>query len=735
MSYIKGTISKIIYRNNSNGYTVGLIKIKESDEEVGKIETFTGVLPEFNEKTIYQLNGTFTTHNKYGYQFQVDSFEIVLPEKKDELVDFLSSDLFPIGEKTAKKIVGSFGEDTIDVILNNKEKLLEIPRLGIERINKINNILKEYQSTSNIVLELNRMGFNTKDSLMLLNKYKDKVIRIIDNNIYDLIDNINLNFKEIDTIAINNKYDLYDERRIEALIIYLLNEITFEQGDTYSFFQEIYSYIIKYLPDLKSEDLEYYLLKLSKQKRVVIKKEKYYLKELYDAEEYIADRIYRLNNMERRKLPKLKEKIKELEQKIGITYDESQKNAIINSLNNNFTITTGGPGTGKTTIIKGIIRMLVDTCHISPQNIALLAPTGRASRKLIEVCNIPAYTIHKYLGWDKDNNTFSHNEINVCKEEYIIVDEASMIDTMLMFSLLKGTRLDSKFIFIGDYYQLPSVSQGQVLKDMIDSEVLDVIKLNNLYRQKDGNYIINLAHEIKNKELSDNFLTKKEDYNFIEVDNDYVLTSIKDIILKALEKGYREKDIQVLAPMYKSQNGIDNLNKMLQEIFNPKSNDKNELIVGNKIYREGDKILELVNDSDNSISNGDLGYIINITNKEKNGNKKNEIIVDFDGNIVSFSPDKFINITHGYAISVHKSQGGEFNMVIIPFVNSFKRMLYNKLIYTAVTRAKSKLILIGSREAFIYGVNNDYVNNRKTTLKEMLIKKYDYQRSQQWKEY
>ena len=730
MSYIKGTISKIIYRNNSNGYTVGLIKIKESDEEVGKIETFTGVLPEFNEKTIYQLNGTFTTHNKYGYQFQVDSFEIVLPEKKDELVDFLSSDLFPIGEKTAKKIVGSFGEDTIDVILNNKEKLLEIPRLGIERINKINNILKEYQSTSNIVLELNRMGFNTKDSLMLLNKYKDKVIRIIDNNIYDLIDNINLNFKEIDTIAINNKYDLYDERRVEALIIYLLNEITFEQGDTYSFFQEIYNSIIKYLPDLKSEDLEYYLIKLSKQKRVVIKKEKYYLKELYDAEEYIADRIYRLNNMERRKLPKLKEKIKELEQKIGITYDESQKNAIITSLNNNFTITTGGPGTGKTTIIKGIIRMLVDTCHISPQNIALLAPTGRASRKLIEVCNIPAYTIHKYLGWDKDNNTFSHNEINVCKEEYIIVDEASMIDTMLMFSLLKGTRLDSKFIFIGDYYQLPSVSQGQVLKDMIDSEVLDVIKLNNLYRQKDGNYIIDLAHEIKNKELSDNFLTKKEDYNFIEVDNDYVLTSIKDIILKALEKGYREKDIQVLAPMYKSQNGIDNLNKMLQEIFNPKSNDKNELIVGNKIYREGDKILELVNDSDNSISNGDLGYIINITNKEKNGNKKNEIIVDFDGNIVSFSPDKFINITHGYAISVHKSQGGEFNMVIIPFVNSFKRMLYNKLIYTAVTRAKSKLILIGSREAFVYGVNNDYVNNRKTTLKEMLIKKYDYQRSQ-----
>ena len=730
MSYIKGIISKIIYRNNSNGYTVGLIKIKESDEEVGKIETFTGVLPEFNEKTIYQLNGTFTTNNKYGYQFQVDSFEIVLPEKKDELVDFLSSDLFPIGEKTAKKIVGAFGEDTIDVILNNKEKLLEIPRLGIEKINKINNILKEYQSTSNIVLELNRMGFNTKDSLMLLNKYKDKVIRIIDNNIYDLIDNINLNFKEIDTIAINNKYDLYDERRVEALIIYLLNEITFEQGDTYSFFQEIYNSIIKYLPDLKSEDLEYYLIKLSKQKRVVIKKEKYYLKELYDAEEYIADRIYRLNNMERRKLPKLKEKIKELEQKIGITYDESQKNAIITSLNNNFTITTGGPGTGKTTIIKGIIRMLVDTCHISPQNIALLAPTGRASRKLMEVCNIPAYTIHKYLGWDKDNNTFSHNEINVCKEEYIIVDEASMIDTMLMFSLLKGTRLDSKFIFIGDYYQLPSVSQGQVLKDMIDSEVLDVIKLNNLYRQKDGNYIIDLAHEIKNKELSDNFLTKKEDYNFIEVDNDYVLTSIKDIILKALEKGYREKDIQVLAPMYKSQNGIDNLNKMLQEIFNPKSNDKNELTVGNKTYREGDKVLELVNDSDNSISNGDLGYIINITNKEKNGNKKNEIIVDFDGNIVSFSPDKFINITHGYAISVHKSQGGEFNMVIIPFVNSFKRMLYNKLIYTAVTRAKSKLILIGSREAFIYGVNNDYVNNRKTTLKEMLIKKYDYQRSQ-----
>ena len=338
---------------------------------------------------------------------------------------------------------------------------------------------------------------------------------------------------------------------------------------------------------------------------------------------------------------------------------------------------------------------------------------------------IPAYTIHKYLKWDKDANEFGVDEYNPNKEEYIIVDEASMVDTMLMKSLLKGTLLNAKFIIVGDYYQLPSVSQGQVLKDLIDSNVLDVLRLNHLYRQTEDSYIVSLANEIKNKELTENFMSKYDDYNFITCPNNEILPVVEDIIKKALDKGYTEKDIQVLAPVYKTENGIDSLNKILQNLLNPKSPRKNEIVSGETIYREGDKILQLVNDSDNSISNGDIGYITAIIPSNKSKSKKNEIIIDFDGIEVTYTPKDFINIMHGYAISVHNAQGGEFDTVIIPFSNSFRRMLYNKLVYTAATRAKKSLILVGDPQAFIYGIKNDYDESRKTTLKELLESKYN----------
>ncbi len=723
MNYIKGNISKIIYQNEDNGYVVGILHVRESDLDLGKTITFTGTLPELNFKTNYKFNGELVTHSKYGNQFNVESFEIVIPDNNSELVTFLSSDLFPIGEKTAKKIVDKFGDNTINTILNNKEELLSIPRLKEDKIDKIYNILLEYQNTSNIVLELTKIGFTMKDSLSLLNKYKTKTLDIINNNIYDVIDNINLFFKEIDNIALKEGYKEDDERRLLSLVIYVMTEITFNNGNTYSSIEEIYKEVIKYVKNIDIETLEYILIKLNKKREVVIKKDKYYIRELYDSEEYIANRLYRLSLREERKLPKLEDKIEELEKKLHIIYDESQKKAIKRALYNNFTIITGGPGTGKTTIINGIVKLLTDTMKIDPLNIALLAPTGRASRKLMEIINIPAYTIHKYLYWDKETNTFEKDEYNPNKEEYVIVDEASMIDTVLFSALLKGTREDAKFIIVGDYYQLPSVREGQVLKDLIDSDMLEVIKLNTLYRQNEDSYIVSLAHEIKNKELSDNFLMKKDDYNFIEVPSDNVMESIESLIIKALEKGYSQNDIQVLAPMYKTKNGIDNLNKMLQNLLNPKSPKKNEIEYNDIIYREGDKVLELVNDPDNNISNGDIGYIESIITNKKGASK--EIIVNFDGNLVTFTPKKFVNITLGYAISIHKSQGGEYKMVIIPFVPSFKRMLYNKLVYTGVTRAKSKLILLGERNSFIYGVMNNYDDERKTTLKEMIINKYN----------
>ena len=727
MAYIVGKFIQDIYSNSENGYVVGLLRVVNSDESeyINKVITFTGIFDELKYKTNYKMEGNFVSHNKYGKQFQVDSYELILPTEKEELVEFLSSDLFPIGEKMAEKIVDKLGNDTINIIMRDDGCLLDIPRLSNEKARIIREKVLEYQSTSQVVIELNKMGFSTKNAITIMKKYGDKSIDKVNDNIYEVMDDIEISFDEIDKIARNIGYLMNDERRLLALTINMMKILTFNTGDTYLYFDEMYEYMVKHTDQASYEMFEYILLKLEKLRKIVKDKDRYYLSELYESEKYISDRLYKLNNMERRKLPKLDKKINQLELVSGITYDESQREAIYKALNNNLTIITGGPGTGKTTIVRCIVKLLIEINGLKVDKLALLAPTGRAARKLMDTTGVPAYTIHKYLKWDKEKNEFSVNEYCPNKEEYIIIDEASMIDSVLMSSLLKGITLNAKIILVGDYYQLPSVSQGQVLKDLIDSNCLDVVKLNCLYRQSEDSYITTLAHEIKNKEISESFLSKYEDYKFLQCDNDKILGSVVDIVKKAIDKGYNDKDIQILAPMYKSINGIDSLNKILQEIMNPKDAGKNEITSGDIIYREGDKILQLVNDSDNSISNGDIGYIESIMPANKTKSKKNEVIINFFGNRVTYTPKDFKNITHGYAISVHKSQGGEFKMVIMPMSSSFRRMLYNKLIYTAVTRAKEKLILVGDPQAFIYGIRNDYVENRKTGLKEMLENKYN----------
>ena len=598
-----------------------------------------------------------------------------------------------------------------------------IPRLGENKINRIYNILVDYQSTSNIVMELTKLGFDMKDSLSFLNKYNNKILDTVNNNIYELFDSDEMSFVKIDEIALGMGINEDDERRIKALIIYIMKELCFNNGDTYLFLEEISNMLSNYV-SISYEKFDYLMMKLVKNKKIIIEDKRYYLRKFYDAEKYICERLCFLNDMSINSNISIDKYINNKEKDDKIKYDEIQKKAIYSGVNNNITIITGGPGTGKTTIVKAIVNILIHEKKLKKDDIALLAPTGRASKKLMETTGISASTIHKYLGWDKDTNTFATDEYSPNGQKYIIVDEVSMIDTLLMEALFKGIRRDAKLILVGDYYQLPSVSEGQILKDIIDSDCLPVIRLNQIYRQSEGSYILNLAYDIKNKNISEDLFIKKDDYLFISSDNDNAGSYIKEVVKKAIKKGYTDREVQILAPMYKSLNGIDNLNIMLQELFNPSSKNKKEINIRNVTFRECDKVLQLVNDPDNNVYNGDIGYIEDII-ISKDKKIINQININYDGNIVEYTPDKFINFRHGYAISIHKAQGSEFDMVIMPVVNSFKRMLYNKLVYTGVTRAKKSLVIVGDSNAFIYGINNDYVDNRKTTLKDFIINFYN----------
>ena len=380
-------------------------------------------------------------------------------------------------------------------------------------------------------------------------------------------------------------------------------------------------------------------------------------------------------------------------------------------------IITGGPGTGKTTIIKAILELYKDINKYGHKEmidkIALLAPTGRAAKRMSEATLYPASTIHRFLKWNKENDTFQINEYNKSDVEFVLIDEASMIDTYLFSNLLKGLSVRTKIIIVGDYHQLPSVGPGQVLSDLINSKMLQTVELKELYRQGQDSNILTLAYSIQNDYLKKEIFNVEDDLTFIECSSDEVIDNIEDIASTYKDLSY--KDFQILAPMYKTLNGIDNINNRLQNILNKKNINKKEISVGEVTYREGDKVIQLTNMPDDNVYNGDIGII------EKINIKPREIHINFDGNIVRYTPSNFNKFKLAYAISIHKSQGSEFDIVVIPIVNSFKKMLYKKLIYTGVTRSKKKLYIIGEYNSLLMAIKNTNNDIRRTTLKEFLI--------------
>lgn len=732
--YIKGIHKKEIFRSDK-GYVIGLFKLKDTNDEeldfyLNRTITFTGYFADLKIDDNYIFYGELIEHPKYGMQYQVTEYERLKPNDTEGIVDFLCSDLFKgIGEKLARNIVSVLGSDCLDMILEDKSCLSLVPKLTNKKAETIYNILYTYEESHKTIVYLNEIGFSMQDALEIYNIYKQYTMNKIETNIYSILDRIeDISFTKVDQIALNMDVSKDDENRIKYCILYIMKNIIFKNGDTYLTFDDIYENTCKYLNlEIDINIFKSYLNILKEEYKIITDYEKFYLKEIFDSELEIIKKVHILKSLKQTKYKTIVNDIKELEKHLNITYNEEQLDAIKKSLTENITIITGGPGTGKTTIIKGVTQLYQDLNNLSlkeaTEEIALLAPTGRAAKRLSVSTNLPASTIHRFLKWNKETNEFAVNEYDKAKQKLIIIDETSMIDINLLGSLFKGLRDNIKLILVGDDNQLPSVGPGQILKDLINSGLITTIKLNQLYRQKEDSYINKLAEEIRNNELSETFIDKKSDYQFLECDSINIKPSLENICRQLIEKKYNYKKFQIMAPMYAGVVGIDSLNKTLQEVFNPKEKNKIEIVSGDIIFRENDKILQLINMPDDNVFNGDIGIIEKIIPASIAESKKNEIYVDYDGNIVKYLPKDFNKIKHGYIISIHKSQGSEFDTVILPISKYYKRMLYKKLIYTGITRAKRKLIILGEPEAFIYSVNNNEEYIRKTSLEENL-KKY-----------
>lgn len=729
-TYIKGTYKRSIF-SSDKGYVIGLFKLLETDNEefkdyINKTITFTGYFHELTENDNYLFYGEDIIHPKYGLQFNVNEYERIKPEDKDGIVAFLSSDLFKgIGEKLATTIVEYLGDDTLDKILEDVNNLYLIPKISKKKADIIYNTLQKYEESHNTIVYLTEIGFSMHDALLVYNLYKQNTIINIEHNIYNIINQIDdISFSTIDKIALKMGMDRLDERRIKALIIYVFKSLTFKNGDVYLYYDDIYRELCRILNIIISDSaFDIYLKELIYEDKIVEDNNKYFLYESYNDEAYIANFInvsLRIPIQDNKKIDK---QIEYLEQHNGIIYNDKQKEAIKAALNNNLTIITGGPGTGKTTIIKAITTIYQELNGLTYDNlvneIALLAPTGRASKRMSQATFLPAMTIHRFLKWSKESNSFLINEENQSDCKLVIIDEVSMIDNFLMANLLRGIKQNCKLILVGDANQLPSVGSGQILKDLIDSELINTINLDVLYRQAEGSYINVLAHDI-NKGYVDGLFEKADDYQFVSATSYEIISKLKEQSKEFIKLGYN--NLQIMAPMYAGINGIDNLNKELQDIFNPKDNEKRELKIGDVIFRENDKILQLVNMPEENVFNGDVGTIKYILFANTSKSKKNEIYVDFEGNIVKYLPKDFNKIKHGFVISIHKSQGSEFDYVLIPMVSLYQRMLYRKLIYTGITRAKKKLIIIGEKSAYINSVYNNISYNRKTDLINKLTK-------------
>ena len=732
---ITGNVENIVFRNETNGYSV--VNISHNNKRL----TVVGNLPEVYEGQTLELDGEFIVNKKFGEQFKVDDVKIIEPTSLPAIEKYLASGLiYGIGPVTAKKIVDEFKEDTLTVLEFNPMKLSKIRGISKQKAAEISNAYNEMKGMQNVIIFLQSHFISTNMAIKIYNVYKDKTIEIIKNNPYQLIEDVDgIGFSTADKIAVKLGIDLYGENRIKAGLVYTLKTASEREGHTYLPKDNLINNCVEILNFSENERnliekcIEYLQIE------GMVKNFSYHgedissLTKFYFQEKYIARKLYKLSYNEFEEKINFIDSINLYQRLHNIQLNGEQTDAVMYSLTKGVSVITGGPGTGKTTIVKCILEMFKQ----QNKKVLLCAPTGRAAKRLTETSGIEAKTIHRALEMNPSENEgfFHRNENNPLDADVVIIDEMSMVDVALFYHLLKALRSTTRLIMVGDKDQLPSVGAGNVLRDIIESGKLHTTQLINIYRQGNDSLIITNAHLINNGKMPIIDNTSKDFFYEQGKDLETNSETIIDLVTTRLPNyfGYRPQDIQVLAPMKAGPCGIDNLNKRLQMTINPYFSGI-ELSTEFTKYHVGDKIMQIINNYEmnyvkyekngmtqegSGIYNGDIGYITNI---EPNSH---QVTVKFDdGKICKYEKTDLYQITLAYAITIHKSQGSEFDCVVIPLVPGAPIIITRNLLYTAITRAKKTVVLVGSKQILARMIHNNYTAKRFTLLKDFLYEEY-----------